>query len=213
MWARCRAWSGSASTTAAPACACAASSSPSCGRRAAVRAGASGGRRARTICREIARHGAKSWTARDRPMRDRDHPLYRQFPEAWLESQVRAQIERWMPRCCRTRSTARCRHSPAASAASWICWRWTARAAGGDRAEGVGRSAPAAAGAGLLDPREMAPGPRRIHALRLFSRHRAADRSAAPAAGVAVAGISSHHGNHIGLSSHPRSKWSESGWG
>lgn len=29
----------------------------------------------------------------DRARSDRDHPLYRQFPEAWLESRVRAEIE------------------------------------------------------------------------------------------------------------------------
>ena len=31
--------------------------------------------------------------ARSPEAADRDHPLYRQYPEAWLESQARAQIE------------------------------------------------------------------------------------------------------------------------
>ncbi len=37
---------------------------------------------------------AQALAERRSPAADRDHPLYRQNPEAWLESQVRAQIER-----------------------------------------------------------------------------------------------------------------------
>ena len=44
------------------------------------------------------------------------------------------------------------------------------RPAGGHRAEGHGRSAPAAAGAGLLDACQVAPGPRRVLGVRLLSR-------------------------------------------
>jgi len=42
---------------------------------------------------EIARLACELHRARSPEAGDRQHPLYRQFPEAWLESQVRAQIE------------------------------------------------------------------------------------------------------------------------
>ena len=42
---------------------------------------------------------------------------------------ARARSRPWTPRCCATPSTAKRRCLPAASAASSICWRWTAPAA------------------------------------------------------------------------------------
>ncbi|HKA00124.1 MAG TPA: hypothetical protein VKE70_26620, partial [Candidatus Solibacter sp.] len=42
---------------------------------------------------EIARLAEELARARSADSSDREHPLYRQFPEAWLESQARAEIE------------------------------------------------------------------------------------------------------------------------
>ena len=57
-----------------------------------------------------------------------EHPLYRQYPEAWLESQARAQIETLDARCSPIPSTARCPRSPGAIAAFSTCWPSTAPA-------------------------------------------------------------------------------------
>src|ERR1035437_5093342 len=65
--------------------------------------------------------------------------------------------------------------------------------------EGQRRSAPSAPGARLLDPCQMAPGRPRVFRQRLLSRHRTAPRCAAPLAGLALARISPHHGDHIEL--------------
>jgi hypothetical protein len=42
---------------------------------------------------EIGRLAEKLARARSAETEDRDHPLYRQCPEAWLESQARADME------------------------------------------------------------------------------------------------------------------------
>ena len=75
---------------------------------------------------EIARLAEELDRARS-PEADRESALYRQYPEAWLESQARAQIaEAGSVAAPPNRSTDRCRHSREASAALWICWRWIA---------------------------------------------------------------------------------------
>ena len=72
----------------------------------------------------------KSWTAPARPMPPT--AIIRSTASTprrgWNRRRAR-RSKRWTPRCAATRSTARCRPSPAASAASSTCWRWTTPAA------------------------------------------------------------------------------------
>ena len=78
--------------TGAPACACAASNSPN-SPAADLFFGLSARRPAREHhAPEIVRLAEELDRTRQAGA-DRDHPLYRQYPEAWLESQARAQIE------------------------------------------------------------------------------------------------------------------------
>ena len=90
---RCPASSALPDTMAAPACACAASSSPK-SRGGELLFGLAERRPARRASRrEIERLVEELDRARSPEAADRGHPLYRQSPEAWLESQARAQIE------------------------------------------------------------------------------------------------------------------------
>ncbi len=108
--------------------------------------------------------------ARSPAARDREHPLYRHYPEAWLESQARAQIQTidaallpraglWPgPRFRRGRA----RHSRPARGR---LHRPSRR--GGT--QGVRRFASTLAGARLLDSRRVASQPRRFRVPWLFS--------------------------------------------
>jgi hypothetical protein len=53
----------------------------------------SGFRRANIILAEIRRVVAHLESVRSPQATDREHPLYRRFPKAWLESEVRQQLE------------------------------------------------------------------------------------------------------------------------
>ena len=78
---------------AAPACASAASNSPSSPAAICSSALASAAPRARITPRKSNAWWKNSIAPAPPEAAGRDHPLYRQYPEAWLESQVRAQIE------------------------------------------------------------------------------------------------------------------------
>src|ERR1019366_8041910 len=69
----------------------------------------------------------------------------------------------------------------------------------GGGTESIRGPAPAATGAGLLDSRQMAPGPRRVHRTRLLPGVAIAAGAAALAARFAVAGVSSQYGDHTEL--------------
>ena len=147
---------------AAPACACAASSSPN-SRRATCSSDSGERRPAREHhAPEIVRLAEELDRARAAGA-DREHPLYRQYPEAWLESQARAEIETL---------DATLRREP--------IYGQVPAFAGGERGvldllavdhtgrlavvelKATRRPAPAPAGAGLLDAREVAPRSRRV---------------------------------------------------
>ena len=55
--------------------------------------GLQGGARRRSTTPPKSRASPKNWIACAHTAADREHPLYRQYPEAWLESQARAEIE------------------------------------------------------------------------------------------------------------------------
>ena len=102
---------------------------------------------------------------------DRNHPLYRLQPEAWLESQVRANIQQvhaaLLPDPIYNQVPAFAGVRPRRDGPGGGRLRGPPCGAG---IEGHRRSPPALSSARLLDARQVAPGPRRIFAARVFSR-------------------------------------------
>ena len=123
---------------------------------------------------------------------DRQNPLYLRNPEAWLESQVRRQIEAVD---AQLRPAPIYGQIPAFAATDRGVLDLLAvgaeRPAGGAGIEGLRRHSSTFAGPGLLDAREVARRAARVHGECIFSRHRAATRSAALAIGFARARFSS----------------------
>ena len=153
-----------------------------------------------SIMRRKSRAWPKNSTAPARPAPIPRHPLYRQYPEAWLESQARAEIETL---------DATLRRDP--------IYGQVPAFAGGERGildllavDHTGRLTVVElkASADLHLPLQALDywvrvkwhlDRARVFRQRLFPRHRTAPRPAAPAAGIAFARISSHHGDPIEL--------------
>ena len=131
---------------------------------------------------------------------DREHPLFGQYPEAWLESRLRAHLE--------TVDTSLL-HDPVygqvpafAAAERGVIDLLAADRAGcrpprRNPAKSRRRSPPSAPGPRLLGPRQAAPRPRRV--LAAICRRRPPPRSPALSAGLSHYRFSSHHRNRLEL--------------
>ena len=193
------AWSASPNTMDAPACACAASSSPNSPAATCSSDSARAAPPATHHAPEIARLAEELDRARSAGA-DTAHPLYRQYPEAWLESQARAEIETL---------DATLRRDP--------IYGQVPAFAGGDRGvldllavDHTGRLTVVElkASADLHLPLQALDywvrvkwhlDRARVFRQRLLPRHRTAPRCAAPAAGLPIARIPPRHRDLIEL--------------